>query len=409
MKVRPVELLKGLPFSLLLFILPFPGTVALRLLCLVAAFVLAIQLWRQGDTPSVPIRFALLAWAAVALLSLTYAVDPAYSLGEIKNELGYTMAAFFAFFVATKTRERLQAWALSVIAAATVISVWALVIWGGRGSWDDSAGHGGVGSFASLAVTTLPLIMLCWLFSWNGLARGVRIALAAVGVLILLAAVATQQRILWISFGVQFAVIVGLLWHSRILTLKPYAVALSLAGSLVLAGAAVLVIHNQKVDQSPVEYYDLGNDFRLRHWAQIMDRIGQSPLIGGGFGREAMKKAYPDLVPTVKPMTLLWHPHNVFLTYGVGMGIPGMLALLGVFGALVAGYTRHLGAQETDRRLVAIAGIALVSGLVVRNMTNDFFVRDGALMFWALNGALLGYLSRQSMQSMQSMQPKDGD
>ncbi len=395
MKVRIVELLLALPFVGLLFILPFPGTVALRLLCLAAAIIIAVKLWRRLDTPRIPCKPVLLAWAGLALLSLSYAVDPAYSLGEIKNELGYTMTAFVAFFAMTHSRAKLRLWTLAVLSAVTVISVWALVIWAGRGSWNDSAGHGGVGSFASLAVAAAPLAVL----AWQGLERRARFALAVVCVLALLAAIASQQRILWAVFGVQLAAGIGLLSYSRILRLKPFMLALVLTGSLAAAGAAVLTIHGQKVDESPVEYYDLGNDFRLQQWVRIMDRIQEKPLSGAGFGREAMKKAYPDLVPTTVPMSLLWHPHNVFLTYGVAMGLPGILVLLLVFAALIATYARHLRAASVDERMIAIAGIAIIIGIVVRNLTNDLFLRDGALMFWALNGALLGYLARQ---------PRDG-
>src|SRR6266853_4552501 len=71
-----------LPFMLLLFVLPFPGTVALRLVCLAVAFLVAIALWRRLVPPAIPCKPALLAWMAVAFLSLAWAVDPAYSLGE---------------------------------------------------------------------------------------------------------------------------------------------------------------------------------------------------------------------------------------------------------------------------------------------------------------------------------------
>src|SRR2546426_4541519 len=64
-----------LPFMVLLFILPFPGTVALRLLCLAGAFVVAIALWRRLAPPRIPCKPALVFWALVALLSLAGAVD----------------------------------------------------------------------------------------------------------------------------------------------------------------------------------------------------------------------------------------------------------------------------------------------------------------------------------------------
>jgi len=392
MKARLVELLLALPFVVFLFILPFRGTVALRLLCLSAAIVIAVSLWRRLDTPRIPCKPALFAWAGLALLSLGYAVDPAYSLGEIKNELGYTMTAFVAFFAMTNSRAKLLLWMLAVLSAITVISIWALVIWQGRGSWDDSAGHGGVGSFASLAIAVAPLAVV----AWRSLEGRARFGLVAVCALALLAVVASQQRIVWMAWGVQVAVTLALLSYSRILQWRPYLLALIMGASLAAAGAATLIIHGQKVDESPVEYYDLSNDFRLEQWGRIMDRIQDKPLSGAGFGREAMKKAHPDLVPTTAPMSLLWHPHNVFLTYGVAMGFPGMLVLLLVFAALIATYARHLRAASVEQRMIAIAGIAIIIGIVVRNLTNDLFLRDGALMFWALNGALLGYLARQS-------------
>ena len=36
----------------------------------------------------------------------------------------------------------------------------------------------------------------------------------------------------------------------------------------------------------------------------------------------------------------------------------------------------------------------MVAGVFARNMTNDFFVRDGALLFWSLAGMLFGYALR---------------
>ena len=81
-------ILQLLPFMVLLFILPFPGTVALRLTCLAAAFLIAIASWRRLAPPALPCKWAIALWAGVVIASLVYAVDPSYSLGEIKNEIG---------------------------------------------------------------------------------------------------------------------------------------------------------------------------------------------------------------------------------------------------------------------------------------------------------------------------------
>src|SRR6267378_6221560 len=70
-----------LPFMVLLFVLPFPETVALRLLCLAGAFVIAVALWRRLAPPRIPCTPALVFWVLIALFSLAGAVDCYYSLG----------------------------------------------------------------------------------------------------------------------------------------------------------------------------------------------------------------------------------------------------------------------------------------------------------------------------------------
>jgi len=54
---------------------------------------------------------------------------------------------------------------------------------------------------------------------------------------------------------------------------------------------------------------------------------------------------------------------------------------------------------ERLARLAGLAGAAMVAGVLARNMANDFFVRDGALLFWALAGMLFGYALRRESTS----------
>lgn len=384
------QFLFPLPFGLLLFILPFPGTVALRLLCLAAAFLLVLWSWRRLVPPPVPARAALLLWVAVALASLATAVDVAYSAGEIKNEIGYTMMAFLAFFAVTQERFDLQRWSVIVVASAVTISVWASLAFLKVGHWDDRGTYGGIGTYASLAVAAVPMLLVCWS---RASARG-RVGVAAALAAIAIASLLSQQRILWVVFGAQFAVAMWLLGSTGRDGRGRVKAIVIIAGALVLAGGALYVSHKAKFSQSRAELQVIENDYRLMHWKRVFERIQAHPLAGAGFGRDAMKKAYPDLVPVGEPQSLLWHPHNVFLNYGIAMGWPGMLALAILFMALLREYWRHLRGEDPDRRVVAVAGMLLVIGVVGRNLTNDFFVRDGALMFWALNGAMLGYLAR---------------
>lgn len=77
-----------------------------------------------------------------------------------------------------------------------------------------------------------------------------------------------------------------------------------------------------------------------------------------------------------------------------------MAALLILFGALAWRFWQLALRAEFSARLAGLAGAAMVVGVLARNMTNDFFVRDGSLMFWALAGMLFGYALRRPAPSL---------
>jgi O-antigen ligase len=88
------------------------------------------------------------------------------------------------------------------------------------------------------------------------------------------------------------------------------------------------------------------------------------------------------------------HPHNLVFNYGISAGVPGMVAVLALFAALAWRFWQLAFRGERVARLTGLAGAAMVAGVLARNMANDFFVRDGALLFWALAGMLFGYALR---------------
>ncbi len=84
------------------------------------------------------------------------------------------------------------------------------------------------------------------------------------------------------------------------------------------------------------------------------------------------------------------HAHNTFLNRALETGLAGLAAFV-----YPAGFGRHrVPARRAERRpdtaAIGAAGLALVAGVIVKNLTDDFFVRQNALLFWALVGAGLG-------------------
>jgi O-antigen ligase len=87
---------------------------------------------------------------------------------------------------------------------------------------------------------------------------------------------------------------------------------------------------------------------------------------------------------------MLWHAHNLFLETTVQLGLPGLALLLTLLAATMREAWR-LGRTGQDVPLACgIALAAVVAGMLVRNMTDMLWVRQNALLYWGIAGALLG-------------------
>src|SRR5258706_9041757 len=94
---------------------------------------------------------------AVAFLSLAWAVDPAYSLGEIKNEILYTMMAFVAFFAVTRDEADLRLLLLALAAGALLLCALALESRLRLGLWNPEGIHGGDPAFPRFPIPLAPV------------------------------------------------------------------------------------------------------------------------------------------------------------------------------------------------------------------------------------------------------------
>ena len=379
----------------LLFILPFPGAETVQIACLAAAFLIVVLSWRRLAPPPFPCKRAIGLWAGVVIASLLVAVDPAYSLGEVKNEVGYALIAFVAFFAWTRDERHLRLSCLAVLAGFAVISGSALL--GAdlrKGEWPADAYYGGVGGVSNYLVTVGPVLLLT-VARFGG--RYSSRWLVLLGLVFGAVAVLSAQRALWPALGLQAALVCVWLWRIRAVTVDP--VRLALAGTILLAliGTGIYVSEQYRTGGNPESPVAMGKDSRPRVWKKVGEEILAHPLSGAGFGLGVMGKAYPALLPAER--TVFWHPHNLVLNYGISAGVPGMVAVLALFAALAWRFWQLALRAEGVARLAGLAGAAMVSGVLARNMANDFFVRDGALLFWALAGMLFGYAMRHEAGS----------
>jgi O-antigen ligase len=371
-----------LPFAVLLFILPFSGTVALRLLALAVGLVVCAWFWHKDGFPQVPAKDVLLLWGGCALLSLATAINPAYSLGEIKNEIGYAMAAYLGFITLTRTREDAGFFVMALILGNLVLCLLALREHFSSDSayWNERGLAGGSGSYSTYLLALLPLLL------WAGCVLPHKHRWSVVSGLIalqLIVAVLVGQRAFWLVFALQTLFALYLLRARGFVAISARRVRAIGVAAVILS---VLAIVGAAATRDAVSWTQ---DPRVTTWPAVAGRILEHPLTGKGFGRQTMKNAYPDLVSREYPQ--FWHPHNLFLNYGVAMGIPGMIAIVLLFFTLLRKFWELSRADDRIIAMAGICGVLLVIGVVARNLSNDFFQRDLALLFWSIAGMLLGY------------------
>lgn len=378
------------PFAVFLFILPFPGTVALRLLALAVGVAACAWVWHKDGFPHVPASYALLLWTGCALLSLAAAIDPAYSLGEIKNEIGYAMAAYLGFITLTRTRANANFFLAALILGSLALA--AIAFWEHFASnsayWNERGLAGGSGSYSTYLLALLPALL------WAGCVLPHKQRWSLVTGLIalqLVVAALAGQRAFWLVFALQALLALYLLRARGFITisaprLRAIGVAAVILSAIAIAGAAV--------KRDTIAW---SQDPRITTWPAVSARILEHPLAGKGFGREIMKKAYPDLLSQEYPA--VWHAHNLFLNYGMSLGVPGVIAIALVFFMLLRKFWELSRAEDRIIAMAGICGVLLVTGVVVRNLTNDFFQRDLALLFWSIAGMLLGYAQHAQQAS----------
>ena len=271
---------------------------------------------------------------------------------------------------------------IALILGSLVLCLFALQehFFSGSANWNERGIAGGSGSYSTYLLTLLPALL------WAGWVLPHKHRWSAISGLIalqLVIAVLTGQRTFWLVFAVQALFALHLL-RARGFVIVSASRVRAIATAVIVLAAVVVVGASAKRDM-----LEWTQDPRLTTWPAVAARILQHPLAGEGFGRAIMKKAYPDLLSREYPE--VWHAHNLFLNYGMSMGVPGMIAILLLFFALLRTFWKLSGHGDRVIAAAGICGVLLVVGVVARNLTTDFFQRDLALLFWSIAGMLLGY------------------
>ena len=394
-EVKPDTLLAWVA-ALFLASCMFGGTVALRLLLLGTGLVLAAFVaWRErrklGLLP--PVWLPFLLWGAWALLSVAWSIEPERTHKEWRNEVFYTGAALWICYLGAQTRQ--AAWIFGVIGASAALTACGFAIYEfSRSLAAYNVGrHGGPGDHSSALLLLMPCVAMTavyasrarWPLRWQA-------AIGALAVILLASAYTTLNRTLWLAFAVQFFLAGALLlWRTPVALRHPRARAIATGLTLAAIVGCSAVLVSIQAERQSVGGQSLQNDHRFALWPEILRYIEARPLTGYGFGRGLLRDELQSQFKSVDAN--LWHAHNLFLEALIQTGLPGLVLMIALLGAVLREGWRAARQADETRAACGIALITVLAGMVMRNMTDTLFIRQNSLLFWAACGVLLAWAS----------------
>ncbi len=378
-------------FCVLVVFLPIAHTETIRAF----AFGIPLGLWvikmilqKKWIWRKTPLDIPILLFTVVAGLSLVTAVDFRYSFEEFTGEW---LTGIVLFYLAANQIRREQ---LPYLLAALLLGNALMVVYGPYdffqrgGSLLDyqvraASLHYIAGALATYLVTVLPYLLVGVLVRPGPAPRVLLLGLVLLNFFTLYL---THVRGAWIA-AIALVFLAGWKCLPRKIFLLP-ALAL-LAGLIVFAPGQVLEHHTKLTGPG-----DRGSQIGTAQarWELLKfsaEKISANPLQMIGFGRRSFVKKYEEFYLKYKG-ALLWHAHNTFLNLALQTGVQGLVLFLFIVYKLLKSLYRS--AEEEKEPLpkgFLLATFFMVVSFFLRNLTDDFFVDDAALLFWLLSGAAL--------------------
>jgi O-antigen ligase len=382
----------GVFACIVLLTLPFAHSGAIRTIAMGLACVAALATWRQLAVPHISLLWLFGAWAVLGLLSLTWAIDLEYSAAELKTELLYPFLTFVLFFAVSDLQwlERFR----RTLMAATVLALVSALYWAALPDGGRADGFfNGPGMYTTYLIAVYPFALL-WVVKPDATLKE-RLAHALVMFAIFVGGAVTLNRMLWIVLALQTVLVLAVQAGRRLDASSMRRLALVAMATTFIFGGALYGTSSKRfvVDPSAPEAVaeTATKDIRLRIWPRAVEHIVERPLTGAGFGRGALRQDFREAFGG----GLYWHAHNVVLNHGMAMGVWGIAIILLAFGLVLVLLWRVWRSGDATVAPYALAGVAMVVGMFLKNMTDDLFIRQSALLYWALAGMILGAYTRR--------------
>lgn len=236
---------------------------------------------------------------------------------------------------------------------------------------------------AGSLVILFPIPMAWVLFGWKQMSRLLRLASTATIASMVVILALTLSRGAWMAFGVALTILLILRWKRSWIAL----LALGIAGAAATVWGGITPVLSLLLQNNTLG----GLDGRAEVWSRALYMIRDFSLTGIGMGNfgpvaDAMYPFYlaaPGRIP---------HAHNLFFQIAVDMGIPGLIAWLGIFIIITfLAFQIYRTGRKTNDSLLLVFGAGLLSSqaaLAVHGLTDAVtwgMVRSAPIV-WALWG-----------------------
>jgi len=356
--------------------------------------------------PPWSITLTAAAWFAWSAASYFWSVKPQYTAGQLAREVAENVLLIIAFFIASCDIVTLRRYAATALASFVIMATLAIGYALSPGGWDPAQKHNGVGPYSTYVVLAAPLLLTLIAPTPVGLRRrGLALALGAVLLALLVASARlTDNRMVWIALAAVFAtaaIASAARWPQTFMR-SPWRWLAPVAALLLILGFAFADAARERATSvyppnTSVEA-TIKADPRIRLWQQLSERIGDRAWQGYGFGRRIQAEEIASEMADLQ----LTHAHNLFASQWLQTGAVGLALFVAMLGAIAATFVRYVRARDDVLAFVGVVGLALMTGFVVKNLTDDFLFRSNAKEFWAMIAILLGLGTRLSARSARS-------
>ncbi len=375
----------------LVIFLPIAHTEAIRSFSLgipAGLWIIKMILSRRFLFSRTPLDLPLLLFTIVAGLSVITAVDWRYSLEEFIGE--WIIGVFLFYLVVNNVHSNQMKYILGALLIGNVVmasyGIFDFFRAGGQlFDYKIRAGslHSGFGTFGTYLVTIIPYILIAIFYvrqTFHRLTLSLLLALNSFCLYI------THSRGSWVA-----AAILLLIAGWKLLPGKVVLMTVVLAGlGFFLFAPRGIIWHKTPISGpgAPGGTMETG-DARWELTKFSLEKIKENPFRMLGFGRRSFVKKYQDFYLKYKGAQL-WHAHSTFLNVTLQTGLQGLV----FFCLFLYGLLRYCNARAKEEeipslRFYFLATSVMIISFFVRNLSDDFFIDDSALLFWFLSGAAL--------------------